>query len=129
MKKPSYDQMQEWDFRHFRTSNRFSTDSKKTKNIQIKKLKSFIHWIIAELGPYSELGLTLKSLWFQGSFRAVSEQFQSSFREVLEQFSYDFLMENLAIQNPDLTLSQVENKGPGLVYYQIVNYADQLLSL
>ena len=42
----------------------------------------------------------------------VSEQFQSSFRAVSEQFSYDFLMENLAIQNPDSTLSQVENKGP-----------------
>ena len=44
----------------------------------------------------------------------VSGQFQSSFRAVLEQFSYDFLMENLAIQNSDSTLSQVENKGPDL---------------
>ena len=39
-------------------------------------------------GPYSELGLTLKSLWFQSSFRAVSEQFQSSFRAVFLWFSY-----------------------------------------
>ena len=45
----------------------------------------------------------------------VSEQFQSSFRAVSEQFSYDILMENLAIQNLDSTLSQVENKDPGVV--------------
>ena len=42
-------------------------------------------------GPDSGLGLTFKPLWFQSSFRAVSErkvleQFQSSFRAVLEQF-------------------------------------------
>ena len=30
-------------------------------------------------------------------------------------------MENLAIQNPDSTLSQVENKGPGLVYLTWIN--------
>ena len=47
-------------------------------------------------GPYSELGLNLKSAMvaeqFQSSFRAVSEQFQSSFRAVSEQFQgFEFL--------------------------------------
>ena len=51
---------------------------------------------------------------------AAAEQFQSSFRAVSEQFSYDFLVENLAIQNPDSTLSQVENKGPVPVTAQLI---------
>ena len=62
--------------------------------VQSTLLNSVINHIttilFADQGPYSELGSTLKSLWFQGSFRAVSEQFQSSFRGVSEQFSSSF---------------------------------------
>ena len=57
----------------------FSLSGLITYNCNVRKIAMIFYDFnrieLAVSGPYSELGLTLKPLWFQSIFRAVLEQF------------------------------------------------------
>ena len=139
--RPNWERWPESSSRVCRTSSASSSSSAwRGSSAQLESFKDFssspcvaLAWVASTPGPvfwtWLNPQVAMVSGQFQSSFRAVSKHFQSSFRAVLEQFSYDFLMENLAIQNPDSTLSQVENKGPALQSIQSDRYLRLVVSV